>query len=327
MHTICHVCARLFMSSKVVLHRFPRNFPGAISHRNDLKCPMCQEYLHGISNMFAQRADGPVPSASATSCPSPIGHSCPYMPHLEAAECHQPFSMEELHAHLLSTHAQTCKCPNCHAWLHDVDGAKSMDQLIREHVSQCCNQIECAGCNRRGNLTSMYMHSVTGRDQTCDTPHKMHAEFAHQLTTIMADQSADIGRVATMMLRCILEFVDVPWTSTLVVKWFCKLHEFVHDDLSSRLSIATPQEYTELIMLCTASFAHKYHKRSDKFSELPFVYRLVCIYMLHLHTAEVANVDSVDTVEPTHLTTLLDLIPEPEMSPMITFQLPPQWSP
>ena len=51
-HMICHVCARMLVSSKIVMQQFPRHFPGKMAHLTDLVCPLCREPINGVTNMF-----------------------------------------------------------------------------------------------------------------------------------------------------------------------------------------------------------------------------------------------------------------------------------
>ena len=210
MHTICHVCSRDYISSKINLSHFPTNFPGNIRSRDALCCPLCQERIHGITNIFCQ---GTVWKPAR----------CPYHEELEphsrqALGCDTVFpSVELLRNHLLKQHTNSVRCPNCRQWLYG-DRADTMEFLLRRHVMMDCHSIECKGCCRTGNMVSMYLHSAIGSGtsaagSTCDSANVLVQDFTQALhkpkfdiCVFIVDLNRDKPKMTNNFIRFYLYF-------------------------------------------------------------------------------------------------------------------------
>lgn len=340
-HTICHVCARLFITSKIKMHHFPRNFPGSINFREDLKCPLCQEFIHGVSNIFVNTEE------------DEKLYMCPYHEFLPNEEnCTSKKTLNDLHQHLLAVHKHTIKCPNCFMWLHKPD--MSLDDMLRDHISESCQSIRCLGCKRRGNLVQMYTHSATlnlvsidDEKHVCDASYVLFSDFAKQLSEINIhfETTEYIHSISLVLLQWIIQytndcssgnivtFYNNPIIPKLIAYWFISLHNFVDSELTRKLknAIQLNQDkiYHDLILICITSFAQKYHKKIDAFNELPFIYRLLCMVIMNFNNGKNLFQQLELNFEPnseilSNVERLNKFIPPPQ-SPRLIFQLPENW--
>lgn len=325
-HVMCHLCTRMFVSSKIVMNKFPRYFPGKINTREDMECPLCRESLNGLTNMFVfceedekknqVAVSSPSSAAASSSSSSRCKFDCPYKELLgrdtaKAIGCHKKMSLDGLHKHLIKTHNQTVKCPNCSTWL--CDGEKNMEDLLQFHIMKNCQQVKCQGCDRRGNMLTMYMHSIIGRDSVCDSARSMFSDFGSMLSECfyVFDRSENMTQLSTMMLRWIVQYlyqrqngeelgVDVYGKHfhrifyAFLFRVFCKIHAPLAEKdtdslLEQILELANGSDrntYEENVMLLTSAYARKHNLRMDRVSELPFLYRLLIMALSDFQHAQ-----------------------------------------
>ena len=291
-HLICHVCARMFVSSKIVMNQFPRYFPGKVSTMGDLECPLCRESIHGVSNMFV--SDG---------IPEDTLHDCPYS---ELVDCKvAKLKLKDLQKHLITAHNHTVKCPNCLEWL--TDDEKNTGDLLQFHIMKQCQKVKCHGCDRTGNMINMYMHSAIGSERVCESAKDMFRLFGENLaeSSFMFSDTEDLTYLSFNMLRWTVQYIyqrsvqkslrhpQIPLSTNastdktfrrifngFVLQMFCTLH-VDGDDVSPmlnkllRLSTTSTGEYEENILLCISGFAQKRQLRLDNISTLPFFYRIL----------------------------------------------------
>jgi len=298
MHTVCHVCARMFVSSKITMNPFPRYFPGKISRFGELDCPLCREPISGLTNMFVSEE----PADAKTT------FDCPYLELLdtEHAECSKPLTFRELHQHLIAAHNHTIKCPNCLEWLCDPE--KTIEDVLLFHVMKQCQKVRCHGCDRTGNMMNMYMHSLIGRDSVCESASELFHAFGLGLAecAFLFNDAEDMTHMAISMLRSTMLYL---YTRTgakdaarandrhfrvvfnaLIPQLFCAVHAPLIDadfdnaqqnmvDRFRDLSKTPSGEYEETVMLCVSAFAQRHRLRLDSVSQLPFFYRILVMSM------------------------------------------------
>ena len=345
-HLICHLCTRMFVSSKITMNQFPRNFPGKLSSVGNLECPVCRENVQGITNLFVFEEIG---SEAKT-------HTCPYTELLHAdvisnIKCDKSMSLQELHKHLIQYHNQTVKCPNCSQWL--CDGEKNMEDLLQFHIMKNCQNIKCFGCDRTGNMLNMYMHSIIGRDNSCNTAKQMFSSLGQQLSECfyVFQASENITQLATLMMTWLVQYlyqrvigtdvgIDVFDRSfarifyAFILQAFCKIHApLIQSDMITLINKILKQskalessEYEEDILLMTSEFAKVNNQRLDRISKLPFCYRILIMTLSDFNYAQkIANnyPRNITPVEQAEISKLIELYETiiPEDTPVITFQL------
>jgi hypothetical protein len=296
-HTMCHPCSRMFFSERLVMNKFPQNFPGKISSRKDIQCPLCKETINGVSNIF-------IFSASDAS----ENHLCPYAELLGASNvqehgCEQKFTTKTLHLHLLESHAHTVKCPNCNEWLSDPN--KNVEDLLLFHVLKKCQHIICVGCDRNSNMISMYMHSQIGRDGVCESARQWFVDFGKTLaeTSRVFTEVESLTSVTSMMLRWILQYMYVRFKKednqvnifseafnkqfnriffSFVFQAFHCFHKNLpgcESSLEKMIRLIRnndPSAYEDFMLFNISVFSQKDH-RLDQISRIPMVYRLLMI--------------------------------------------------
>jgi len=380
-HLICHLCTRMFVSSKITMNQFPRNFPGKLSSLGTLECPVCREHVNGVTNLFVleeinveehkspvntkgsspeSRSQGLSPeSRPQGSCPEsrPQGsYSCPYaeLIHkdvINTIKCDKMMTLNDLHKHLIQYHNQTIKCPNCSQWL--CDGEKNMEDLLQFHIMKNCQQIKCHGCDRTGNMLNMYMHSIIGRDNSCNTAKQMFSSFGQQLSECfyVFQSSENITQLATLMMTWLVQYlyqrvigtdigIDVFDRSfarifyAFILQAFCKIHApLIQSDMITLINKILKlskglesSEYEEDILLMTSEFAKINNQRLDRISRLPFCYRILIMTLSDFNYAKkIANnyPRNITPVEQSEISKLIELYETiiPDESPVITFQL------
>jgi len=345
-HLICHLCTRMFVSSKITMNQFPRNFPGKLSSVGNLECPVCRENVNGITNLFVLEEIGEETKT----------HSCPYTELIQkdvisTIKCDKNMSLPELHKHLIQYHNQTIKCPNCSQWL--CDGEKNMEDLLQFHIMKNCQNIKCFGCDRTGNMLNMYMHSIIGRDNSCNTAKQMFSSFGQQLSECfyVFQASENITQLATAMMTWLVQYlyqrvigtdvgIDVFDRSfarifyAFILQAFCKIHApLIQSDMITLINKILKQskglessEYEEDILLMTSEFAKVNNQRLDRISKLPFCYRILIMTLSDFQYAKkIANnyPRNITPVEQAEISKLIELYETiiPDESPVITFQL------
>lgn len=354
-HTMCHLCTRVFASSKLVMNKFPRYFPGKVSLRQDLQCPLCCEALNGTTNMFVY--DNVVPGQK---CSDGVGEGfdCPYKQILSkevhrSVGCHKKLSLKDLHKHLIEKHNQTVKCPNCSTWLCDGEKTNSEDLLL-SHILKHCQEIKCHGCDRSGNMINMFMHSTMGRDHVCDTAKTLFHTFGKQLWECfhLFEDTENMTQLATMMLRWVMQYmyqrqngpelgVDIFGKHfhrifyAFVLQMFCHIHApLINSDITTLLNrlLQLSQrhnhvEYEDMVMMCTSAFAKRYKRRMDFVSQLPFSYRLIVMTLSDFQHAQCCLKRYPKTLTPMEQSDVTNLIRVyekmiPQASFAVTFDLP-----
>lgn len=295
-HTICHVCARMLVSAKVVMQKFPRYFPGKISHVTELDCPLCREPINGITNMFV--TDGLDQTRT---------YECPYAELMEHNE-HKALTLQELHRHIIRSHNQSVKCPNCLMWLGAEDSSessssddKSMANLLQFHVMKQCQKVKCHGCDRTGNMINLYMHSSVGGGgerghPVCESAKDMFRLFGENLAeaTFMFNDTEDLTILSATMIRWTLQyfyqrfqpdaelserdFYRLLWS--FVPRMFCGLHAEPESPVADLLALTSDDQqlsgaYEEWVLIRLSAFAKQRGLRLDSVSTLPFFYRIL----------------------------------------------------
>jgi hypothetical protein len=346
-HAMCHLCTRVFASSKLVMNKFPRYFPGKVSLRQDMQCPLCCEALNGTTNMFVYESDD-----------AEEDHDCPYKQLLpkdvhRPVGCHKRMSLKTLHRHLIDKHNQTVKCPNCSTWLCDGEKTNSEDLLL-SHVLKHCQEIKCQGCDRTGNMINLFMHSTMGRDHVCDTAKTLFQTFGKQLWECfhLFEETENMTQLATMMLRWVVQYlyqrqngpelgVDIFGKHfhrifyAFVLQMFCHIHApLIESDIPTLLNqlLQLSQkdshvEYEDTVMMCTSAFAKRYKRRMDFVSHLPFSYRLIVMSLSDFQHAQCCLKRYPKTLTPMEQSDVTKLIRVyekmiPQASFAVTFDLP-----
>lgn len=288
-HTICHVCARMLISSRIVMQKFPQSFPGKISDMSDLVCPLCREPVHGITNMFVDTTD------------LPALNDCPYA---ELLNCKCPqLSAPDLQQHIIKQHNQCVKCPNCLMWLGTVscDDDRNMSSLLQFHIMKQCKKVKCHGCDRTGNMINMYMHSSIGREGgslVCESAKDMFRLFGESLaeSAFMFDEPEDLTFLSSTMMQWTLQYFYHRIKSSessdkefrklckaFFLTMFCTIHhgdstEPIDRDIQDLVEVASSGkqgEYEERILLGVSVFAKHRGLNMDRVSTLPFFYRIL----------------------------------------------------
>lgn len=298
-HTICHVCARMLISAKVVMQKFPRHFPGKVSHVTELDCPLCREPINGITNMFVTEGL----DASKT-------YECPYAELMEHKE-HHALTLPELHRHIIRAHNQSVKCPNCLMWLGAEDNGgdddKSMANLLQFHIMKQCQKVRCYGCDRTGSMINLYMHSSVGGGgdtgpPVCESAKDMFRLFGENLAeaTFMFEGAEDLTILSSTMIQWTLQYLgqrfqpDVELNErefqrllwAFVPRMFCGLHasdsEASERHVRELLTLSDDEQphyragaYEEWVLLRISAFAKQRGLRLDSVSTLPFFYRIL----------------------------------------------------
>lgn len=296
-HMICHVCARMLVSSKVVMQKFPLAFPGKVSHVGELDCPLCREPINGITNLFVTEGL----DTSQT-------YECPYAELMEHDAEHQAFTLTELHRHIIRAHNQSVKCPNCWLWLGAEDNDawstddKSLANLLQFHIMKQCQKVKCYGCDRTGNMIDMYLHSSVGTGHprllpVCESAKDLLRLFGESLAeaTFLFPDGEDLTQLSSTLIRWTLQYFcqRVPSSAsegspealvqrllwTFVPRMFCALHgegtwpELLR--LTSRTHHEASGAYEEWMLLRLSSFAQQRGLGLDHVSTLPLFYRLL----------------------------------------------------
>jgi hypothetical protein len=287
------------------MNKFPRYYPGKINSTGDLECPVCRESINGVTNMFVFQESTTI---NATFI-------CPYkelLPDQSApSSCSQEYKLLDLQKHLIQTHNQTVKCPNCSQWL--CDGEKNMEDLLHFHIMKHCQDIKCHGCDRTSNMINLYMHSIIGLDRTCDTAQQLFQIFGQQLAEsfYLFEPSENLTELATMMMRWNIQYlyrrqfgpelgVDIFGKEFhriyygFVFQVFCQIHaelaemESLHllNKLFQLLRTNHKNEYEENILLLTLSFSKNRQLRLDRISHLPFLYRILVMTVSDFENAK-----------------------------------------
>lgn len=358
-HTMCHLCMRLFVSSKLEMSAFPYAFPGKIRTRGELKCPLCQEQLHGLSNMFVYQ-----------DLPDKYDYECPYRGLLADSTagrvgCRDLRSLPALQTHLIEAHTHTVKCPHCSEWLCDPQYTTT-EEVLTMHMLEDCARWQCQGCQRQGNMWNMYLHSTMGREGVCLTPYELFQQFGQGLGDCHAlfEGPEDLGQIAHMMLRWVFDYIRMrqypihattataaaPRTASLrlfsvfVVQVYARVHSRVRHDYTFQAMVHALQQrahnrsqYMEFLVLNSTCFAHKHALRVDKLSQLPFFYRLVTMAMSkYQNGAEFLrryprNITLADQTEVTRLVDVYQQLipppPPPTVPPGLLLTPPPPGSP
>jgi hypothetical protein len=347
-HTMCHLCTRMFISSKIIMNKFPRYFPGKISSTGELECPMCRESINGLTNMFIFNEDH---NSEAT-------YICPYKELLSSETtrtigCYKKFTLTELHKHLIQLHNQTIKCPNCSTWL--CDGEKNMEDLLQFHIMKHCQEIKCYGCDRTSNMINMYMHSIIGIDRVCETAQQMFQTFGQQLSECfyLFENNENMTQLATTMMRWVVQYIYQRQFGTdvgidvfgkefhrifnaFIVQAFCHIHATLVDtDVTTLLNNilqltkgTNRNEYEENVLLLTSAFSKKRQLRLDRMSRLPFFYRILIMTMSDFQFAQKItkkypkNLTITEQADINKLIEVYQKIITEETLPTLTFQFP-----
>lgn len=349
-HTICHLCTRMFISSKLTMNQFPRYFPGKISSLGMLECPLCREPINGPTNLFV---------FEDTTLET---HVCPYTELvtkdiITSLKCDQPMTLSQLHKHLIRYHNQTVKCPNCPVWL--CDGEMNMEEMLQFHIMKNCTNIKCHGCDRTGNMLNMYMHSIIGRDNSCNTAKQMFDTFGRQLSECfyIFQESENMTQLAMLMMKWLVQYLyqrligpDVGVSVldrqfhrifyAFLLQIFCKIHApLIDSDATALLTKILKQikgahstEYEEGILVMTSEFAKQSQLRFDRVSRLPFCYRILVMTLSDFEFAKkIAHKypKNITPVEQSEISKLMELyerilpdISEELPSSVLTFHLP-----
>ncbi len=288
-HTICHMCSRQLLSTRIVMRRFPHSFPGRMSARQDVECPLCREPVAGIPNLFC-----------LTEVAGEGKLTCPYRETLHNARrlgCSRTFdSARSLQTHLLSVHNQGVQCPNCSAWLCEKD--HTMEDLLQKHVLQHCPEIVCGACNRSGNMVQMYMHSVIGRDRSCQTSSRFLADLSetvHDIFMLFSGSTEPMGPLCHTSLQWLVQYMYQRANANarlegrsfqrlfnaFVVQAYCSIHSRIMDApyepfFGSTLSMTATTLSTQMLRN-TDALARRYGLKLNRVSQLPFAYRLLAM--------------------------------------------------
>jgi hypothetical protein len=305
-HVMCHVCSRMFLSVRIVLNTFPSSFPGKINSRQSMNCPLCNETLNGISNIFVFNSET-----------KDDEYECPYNTLLnkddaELLNCNEKYTISNLQNHLIKHHNETIKCPNCSKWLSDPD--QNIEEILLFHILKHCKQISCNGCDRKSSMINMYLHSLIGREKICDSARNLFKSFGKNLSEYfyLFEGFENLISISSMMLKWITKYIYIRhkqeissninvhsdsfnrlFDRTFYIFVF-HLFSFFHKDLEIEpedkkstslekilklLKENNEEEYEEFILIKISSFAHKNKKRLDQISELPFVYRILMMIL------------------------------------------------
>lgn len=302
-HTICHMCSRMYLSSHLTMESFPRHFPGKISSMGTFKCPVCQERINGISNIFV--------FSESTQEDELI--CCPYREDLEEDTCQESFDLKGLHQHLLQEHNQTVRCPNCSTWLHDSH--KSMEDLLLFHILKHCDQVKCQGCDRESNVLSLYMHSLIESEQACDSSMRMLTEFGHELakcSSLFTEEKESLSRFAGFLTFTVLQYLyrylqpqgmyqpSLPERlyKVFMVKMFVALHCTESEERLKALRLVAEEndkeQFDGLVLRSVNTVSEVYSRKISQASCLPYFYRILVMsvssfadtreWFLHYHT-------------------------------------------
>jgi len=359
-HAMCHLCTRMFVSSKIIMNKFPRYFPGKMSSAGDLECPMCRESINGLTNIFVFTEDRDPNDMN----PEVFTYICPYKELLPSETtctigCYKTFSLSDLQKHLIQQHNQTVKCPNCAQWL--CDGEKNMEDLLQFHIMKHCQAIKCYGCERTSNMLNMYLHSIIGVDRVCETAQQIFQSFGQQLSECfyLFENNENMTQLSTMLMRWIVQYIyqrqfnngevalDVFGKefhrifNGFIVQVFAHIHApLIDSDLATlqntvlqlSKSSTNRNEYEEQILLLTSSFSKKYQLRMDRMSRLPFFYRILVMALSDFQFAQKLTKKypkNLTVAEQSDISKLIEIYeklisvdPSHQPIPTFTFQLP-----
>lgn len=200
-HTVCHFCSRSEFSSKLTMCSFPLHNPYRVSDQNKMRCPICREALHGLTNIFVLNGEPREEN---------LIHFCPYKDVETNPKngCQKEMSFLEIQRHLLQHHSNTIKCQNCNVWLQSSDQRKSFAKLMEKHIKYDCPSIECKNCARTGTYLALLSHSRLGDSYgVCDGSLKLWRQFVMQLMATIEekDESESFSAVAFLQLDIYLK--------------------------------------------------------------------------------------------------------------------------
>lgn len=283
-HTICHPCSREYMSAKIVMHKFPYFYPTRILNRRQISCPICQEKLNGVSNMFVKLEE---PEMSALVCPYknliiPAGEQCQ----------HAFTTTVMLQNHILSCHNNVVKCPYCNMWLDNQN--RELESLIEEHVAKNCKKIPCHGCNRKSNMINLCLHSSVKDDNSiCSSSHTLPCSFGSLLSYYVdtSDTPENIEDFSFITVKWIYEYlcvrlqISVDFENTFsdfLVESFCQIHSDVNGTYSQEerrkqlitmLTGKKENEYQGFLLVNACDYAKKHDIEVSQLYKLPVVYK------------------------------------------------------
>lgn len=286
-HTMCHVCSRQFLASKLGMHHFPLHSPGMIRSRAELVCPLCQEHINGLTNIFVP----PQVESNAS-------YMCPYHDILpanvvRAHGCQQEMTLSDMQAHILSKHNRIITCPHCNQWLSSPENV-SMEKMLQDHVLRECQEVPCHGCERTSNMINLYMHSTVGEGNACDSSKTMFKDFGQALSLChgLFETSEDMVELATLQLKWVLHYLatrmdlDLDFTTIgrikgqFLINMYCRLHSRVTDEPQDVLrqivaASQTKQEYSKMFVNHLKDYLLRFNLRLNQSYNLPYFYRLI----------------------------------------------------
>lgn len=301
---MCHVCSRRFLASKLGMHHFPLHSPGMIRSRAELVCPLCQEHINGLTNIFV-----------APHVDTKALYTCPYhdiLPDSVVNEynCQTEMTLADMHTHILSKHNRIITCPHCNTWLSSSQDV-SMEKMLQDHVLRECQEVPCHGCERTSNMINLYMHSTVGDGNSCDSSKAMFTDFGQALALChgLFDTSEDIVELATLQLKWVLHYLatrldlDLDFTvierlkGQFLITMYCRLQARITDDqqevLQQIVASRTEQEYSKLFVTYLKDFLTRFNLRLNQSHKLPYFYRLISTLCSNFHAMQQHLQDSV----------------------------------
>lgn len=292
-HTICHLCARQFVSAKLSMSSFPFNFPGTIKSREELECPLCKEPINGITNLFVSNHAMVTDGKSDYTCPY---RSCLSPTQIQESKCEEKFTLTTLRKHLIYTHNNAVKCPHCLVWLNTSH--TSVEELLHAHIAKKCQKVPCYGCDRKSSMLNLYMHSTLGDRKVCDTSKQLFQEFGLNLAEccVLFEDTEQLNDVIMLMLRWVLEYLTHRSNLKLNESQFNRvsiacmfeiygiLHARFEDaeekDIIQKLMenvMKGEEAYNSILRAHVSSCLQYFDLRVNQSSKLPFFYRLISI--------------------------------------------------
>jgi len=330
-HTMCHVCSRRFESSHIHMNKFPNSFPCKIGCRKPLNCPLCNESINGISNIFVQEGK--------SEC-----YTCPYLEFLSDKKCEGKFSAKDLQKHLIKHHNKSVICPNCDTWLHPSEN-QSVEDILLFHILRKCQSIPCNGCDRKCNMINLHMHSITGNDSICESSQSIFKRFGYNLSEyfFLFDNVETLKHISFTMLKWTVEYIynridfcEKPLQNDILIPFIFNCFNEYHKTLPRHnseeymnimyiLENKTKEEYEEYILNQLATYSHNLNLRLDQTSKLSFSYRLI---LMSLSNYEIAinlwnkKPENVDVEKVNTLINFYIKIDKEENTRTITFRIP-----